>query len=297
MKPEDRDEMNVQRIERITEIPMLLLALAYIPVFIVSYMPDVSPSTHEAARIAEYLIIAAFAAELLVKLVVAERKIAFLRSHWLDVVIVLLPFLRPLRFLEVARVLPFLLRGAAGLRRILGPYHGVYVLLIGSLAVFIAAIAVAVFEERANGQIQGFGDALWWAIVTITTVGYGDVAPVTLEGRIVAALLMVVGIALFSILTAGIAAFFVETTEDASHTEQDDRLIEVLTKLEAIEKRIEEQHQELRWLKSQPRVVEDKEALSEPRESPETAADEPEGAKPSRSSTESPQKGAEKKPW
>jgi voltage-gated potassium channel len=269
MNPEDQGNMNVQRVERITEIPMLLLALAYIPVFIVSYLPDVSPSTHEAARFAEYLIIATFAAELLVKLVVAERKSAFLRSHWLDVVIVLLPFLRPLRFLEIARVLPFLLRGAVGLRRILGPYHGVYVLLIGSLAVFIAAILMSVFEERSNGQIHGLGDALWWAIVTITTVGYGDVAPETLEGRIVAIFLMVVGIALFSMLTAGIAAFFVETTKDASRTEQDDRLTEVLTKLEAIEKRIEEQHQELSRWKSQPGVVEDKkETLSEPRETP-----------------------------
>lgn len=80
-REEDRNGINVERLERITEIPMLLLALAYIPVFIVSYLPDVSPSTREVARIAEYLIIAAFAAELLVKLVVAERKIAFLRSH------------------------------------------------------------------------------------------------------------------------------------------------------------------------------------------------------------------------
>lgn len=277
-REEDRNGINVERLERITEIPMFLLALAYIPVFIVSYLPDVSPSTREVARIAEYLIIAAFAAELLVKLVVAERKIAFLRSHWLDVVIVVLPFLRPLRFLEVARVLPFLLRGAVGLRRILGPYHGVYVLLIGFLAVFIAAILVSVFEERADGRVQGFGDALWWAIATITTVGYGDVTPQTLEGRIVAVLLMLVGITLFGILTAAVAAFFVETTEDASRTGQDDRLIEVLTKLEAIEKRIEEQHQELRRLKSQPRrVVEDKQTPSEPQEPPETAAGEPEG--------------------
>lgn len=90
--------------------------------------------------------------------------------------------------------------------------------------------------------------------------------------------LILVGITLFGILTAAVAAFFVETTEDASRTGQDDRLIVVLTKLEAIEKRIEEQHQELRRLKSQPRrVVEDKQTPSEPQEPPETAAGEPEG--------------------
>lgn len=60
------------------------------------------------------MILAAFAAELAVKLVVADRKIAFLRTHWLDVLIVVLPFLRPLRFLRFARVLP-VIRGVVGL--------------------------------------------------------------------------------------------------------------------------------------------------------------------------------------
>jgi voltage-gated potassium channel len=78
--------------------------------------------------------------------------------------------------------------------------------------------------------------------VTITTVGYGDVTPEILLGRIVAVIHVVVGIALFGVLTAGVAAFFVEAAGDPSRTERDDQLAEVLAMPDAMEKGVEERH-------------------------------------------------------
>ncbi len=86
-----------QRINRVTELPMLCLAILYIPVFIVGYLPGVSSTVRSSAALAEYIIVALFAAELVIKVAVAERRWAYLRAHWIDVVIVVVPFLRPLR--------------------------------------------------------------------------------------------------------------------------------------------------------------------------------------------------------
>ena len=72
-----------------------------------------------------------------------------------------------------------------------------------------AALTLAV-EEGGDGSIDSFGDALWWAITTVTTVGYGDTFPVTPAGRCIAWFLMITGIALFGVITANVAAFFME---------------------------------------------------------------------------------------
>jgi voltage-gated potassium channel len=232
----------LRRIERATEIPMLILAVVFVVVFVVGYLPDVSPTVARIASFIELLIVAAFGAELVVKVAVAKRRWAYVRAHWLDVLIVLVPFLRPFRFL---RFLPPLFRATYGLRRILGRYHGLNALTIGLLSVLASAALVARFEREAGGSIQDFGDALWWAAATVTTVGYGDATPVTPEGRAIAVFLMVVGITLFGILTASVAAYFIER---AGHDQGDGPTRELLERITAIEDQLREQNDLLRRL-------------------------------------------------
>lgn len=148
----------------------------------------------------------------------------------------LVPFLRFLGVLPVIRLFPFLLEAATMLRRIMGRYRGAYVLAVGLLSIVTSAIVVMLFERRAGGSIQTFGDALWWAAATITTVGYGDLSPVTTQGRVVAVFLMFVGIALFGVLTAGIAAYFVEGTNEG---EEAVTMKELMAKLEEMDARLE----------------------------------------------------------
>lgn len=78
-------------------------------------------------------------------------------------------------------------------------------LLVLALATIPGSAGVWLVERDSNGNIDHYGDAAWWAITTVTTVGYGDIAPVTIEGRVIAAVLMVTGIAAFGLVTANVA--------------------------------------------------------------------------------------------
>ena len=92
--------------------------------------------------------------------------------------------------------------------------------IIAVLMVLFSSIAILQVETDPDSNIKTAEDAIWWAYVTITTVGYGDKYPVTTEGRLIAALLMSVGIALFGIFTAYLAAWFVEQTKKEDSKEE-----------------------------------------------------------------------------
>jgi voltage-gated potassium channel len=98
-------------------------------------------------------------------------------------------------------------------------YHGLQFVLLAVTTIVFAGAAMEVYFERHSAGASGihtFGDALWWAVVTVTTVGYGDEVPVTGAGRVVATCLMLTGIGLVGALTATIASFFVQQ----QHTEE-----------------------------------------------------------------------------
>jgi voltage-gated potassium channel len=99
--------------------------------------------------------------------------------------------------------------------------------------VLLGAVGVYLVERGQNPAIRGFGDALWWAMVTATTVGYGDVSPTTTEGRFIAVLLMLVGIGVIGVFTATVAGYFVHEEEATA-----DR--DVHARLEAIEAKLDQ---------------------------------------------------------
>lgn len=103
------------------------------------------------------------------------------------------------------------------------------------LIVFACAGLVLSFEANSRGSnIHNYGQALWWAIVTVTTVGYGDKYPVTPGGQDVAVVLMLVGIGLIGVLTATVASYFVEQSNDEERAE----LVERLDRMEAMLERL-----------------------------------------------------------
>jgi voltage-gated potassium channel len=97
----------------------------------------------------------------------------------------------------------------------------------------MGALGVFIFESESNRAIGSFGDALWWAVVTATTVGYGDVSPVTLEGRLIAVVLMLTGIGVIGVFTATVASAFFEE-------EKDSQLADLAARLESIEHKLNE---------------------------------------------------------
>jgi len=250
---ERRDHTLLDRYERLVDLPLLVLALAIIPLLVFPLILDLNSAIDRAFLATDWIIWGVFAMDLAVRVYLTERRIAYLTSHWFDVLIVAIPFLRPLRVLRSARALR-LLRLARitsfGTRafitaRTLGQRYGLtYVLVLAVFIVFAAASVVFAFERTGDGSIDDFGTALWWAMTTITTVGYGDAVPVTPEGRGIAVFLMIVGISLFGFLTASIAAFLVEQGQDERKATIDD----VLTKLDALQHQIEDLRKDLQTL-------------------------------------------------
>lgn len=170
---------------------------------------------------AEWLITAVFTVEFTARLWASPDRRAYVRGHWIDVVALVPParWLRPFRLLRLLR----LVRAFAGVGRALGTverlarHRGlVWLLVVWSAVALLTSTALYVAENGINVAIHDPLDALWWGLTTVTTVGYGDVYPVTPEGRLAAAVLMVVGILLYSTITATIASFLV--VSDAAHT-------------------------------------------------------------------------------
>ena len=198
------------RWEQVVELPLTLSAFA----FLASYAwPILEPSIRDdpagtTCSVVTWVTWAAFAVDYLVRLVLSARRAVFVRQNLLDLAAVALPVLRPLRLLRLITVLKVLNRRAGATLR---GRVAIYLATSTALVVFVAALAMLETERPAAGaNIRTFGDALWWAMTTITTVGYGDHYPVTTTGRFVAGGLMVAGIALLGVVTASIASWLIE---------------------------------------------------------------------------------------
>lgn len=226
-----REEL-LHRIERITELPFLVLAFVMIPLLIGPLIWDMSPQEESTFLIIDYFIWALFAVDLLVKVLISPHRMNYLKRHWLEALVVIVPFFRPLRIL---RIFIFGSRAWVGMRRLVNID---FLLVYGIGLVIIAATVVASVEGGEGASIRSFADALWWSVVTITTVGYGDMVPVTLAGRAIAFVLMLGGIAFFSGMTANLASFLIKGKDsDRKSTEQLVKEIEGLRK-ELIEMRV-----------------------------------------------------------
>ena len=142
-----------------------------------------------------------------------DRATWFIRNLH-ELVSVALPFFRPLRLLRLVTLLSVLHRTLGDTLR---GRVVTYVAGSATMLVFVGALAVLDVEQSVpDAKIITFGDALWWAMTTITTVGYGDMYPVTPIGRMVAAALMMSGIAVLGVVTASIASWLVQRVEDTA---------------------------------------------------------------------------------
>ena len=162
------------------------------------------------------------------------------RRHWVlhhlpDLLVVLLPLLRPLRLLRLLVLLRFIDRGVV---RSLQGRVVTYLVSATLLVVYAASLAELQAERGAPGStIRTFPTALWWATTTITTVGYGDVYPVTTQGRLVAGALMVAGVAFLGAVTATLSAWLlsrVRPAEEPAPGDDPDRLHAELARLTAL---------------------------------------------------------------
>ena len=251
-------------VNRRLEVPVLVTALAVLPMFFVELVATEGWGPVVAVGI-NWLIWAVFTIEFVSLLTLAESRLAYLRRAWLHLLVVIfaVPLLldvssgamvegtfRILRFVVLVAVfiqssvhlyqlLKHLFFDLLAVVRhpwifVVGPLLrkrglGMVVLVFIGLAV-LAGLIHSVFEPQS--PIEG----VWWALVTLTTVGYGDIAPVTLGGRVTAAVLMLSGIGVLAFITASIAAHFVEGDHKR---ELQQEVLTVNKRLDAIDQRLD----------------------------------------------------------
>jgi voltage-gated potassium channel len=238
-----RNEAALERFEGLIALPMVVLSLAVIPLLVIPLVMDLSHPALVTFVALDWFVWAAFAIEYGARFYLAPYKGAFFRHNLFDLLIVVLPFLRPLRVVRSARALrllragravAFMGRGVQSGREILTRHRLHYALLIGIGAVLVGAVMVLQYEQQAAGSnIHSYADALWWAITTVTTVGYGDRYPVTGGGRAVAAVLMVYGVGLIGLLAASFASLFIGRRDEEERQARTDEIMERLERIEA----------------------------------------------------------------
>ena len=184
------DEL-LDKIEKITEIPLMVLSLFMIPLLIGPFLWDMSEKEENVFLLLDIIIWLAFAIDMIVKVIISTNKIGYLKSHWLEVIAVIIPWFRPLR---LVRLLVFALKSYKGITRVGKPD---FLLVYAVGLVMISSTLVTTLEQGHNTPLASFSESLWWSTVTITTVGYGDMVPTTQIGRIVAVILMLGGIGIF----------------------------------------------------------------------------------------------------
>ena len=200
-------------IQKVWNQTLTVLALAFLVAFSYpAFDTDISDSIQTSLDLIQWISWGAFATDLLYGLSTAKNKKSFLLKHPLDIAAVLLPFLRPLRLL---RIISF---GGLALQKVaMGKQFAITLkVFIASIFIaYVAAIQITISERAVEGSnIKNFGDGIWWAITTVTTVGYGDKFPTTMEGKFLAVGLMIVGISLMGVITASVAAWFVKMGKD-----------------------------------------------------------------------------------
>ena len=212
-KLREKTEMALHKLE----VPWMILGFVYLGIYAFQVIAQPARWLYNTLEIVNIGIYVVFVIDLVIRgilvgkaLVSIEGIIDFVKAHWLSILAVVLPAFRSLRVLRVVIVLralePYLLTRSHKLAVITG--------VTVPLLLFTSAVSVLEAEQSAEGaNITSFPDAFWWALVSVTTVGYGDKFPVTDEGRLIATVLLVVGMGLFGALTALLASWVMSEKE------------------------------------------------------------------------------------
>ena len=227
--------------QRQTQWPLTVAAVLFLAAFAVPIIDTRLPAAWvRFCDVLAWVTWGLFVVDYGVRVYLAPKRLQYVTKHWYDLIVVVLPLWHPFRLLRLAALLRVLNRNAAHSLR---GKVATYVVLGSSFFAFCGALAVLQAERPdPNANIKSLGDALWWAIATMTTVGYGDKYPVTATGRIVAVALMIGGIAVLGLTTATVASWLVERV-----SARDESQIDALSKqISSLQRQVSELSKQLR---------------------------------------------------
>jgi voltage-gated potassium channel len=236
----------VDRIERVTKYPLVLLGVAWLVVAIAVLTKDLNGSASTFLVGSLFVLWAIALVEYAVRLVITPDRRGYLKRRWVEPATVLVPPLQGWHLVGMEKMSLLVYEGELRAETILKHHSLFRVLIAAAGTLFVGSWLVLLFEENAKGSnIHSYPEALWWAIVTVTTVGYGDRYPVSAGGRAVAVVLMLVGIGLIGVLTATVASVFVKEHTDANkevfkkgHDELGQQLSVISDRLADVERRL-----------------------------------------------------------
>lgn len=217
---------------RRTDVPFLIVAIASIPFLLLELVADRLPSSDTGLLlVVNVVVMAVFTVDYVVEFRAASNKAQYFRHEWTSLVIVVsqimavIPalvgfgFIRVLRILRLGTIIArFFAIGEemehSG-RQVLRRHAARFAFGVAFMTWVMSAAAFTLAEDVGDGRrVHSFFDALWWSSATITTVGYGDIFPVTAAGRVVGVFTMLVGISTFSVVTAKAAQFLLKVEEE-----------------------------------------------------------------------------------
>jgi voltage-gated potassium channel len=226
------------------QIVMLVLCAYVLTALFVQTVFKLPEPTNSLLTTIDNYICFIFIGDFFYRLITVKKKLVYLRWGWIDLLssIPSIQILRWGRFARVFRILR-LLRGVRSSKHLIqflfqNRAKGTFtsVALICFILMIFGAIGILNVETTEGSNIQTPSDALWWAFVTITTVGYGDYYPTTSLGRIIAVILMTAGVGLFGTFTAYVASFFIEHEQE----ETTDEVKELVQEVKALRQDIAE---------------------------------------------------------
>lgn len=204
--------------QKATELPLIAAAVLFLAAYSVDILAQPTGNWKEIAAAVMTLSWVAFTIDYLARLWLAPRRGRWFLVNIHEFAMVALPMFRPLRLLRLVTLAGVVQRSAgAALRgRVV-----TYTVAATALLIFVGSLAMLDAERHAPGAvITTLPDALWWSTATVTTVGYGDLSPVTGIGRLIAVGLMIAGIALLGVITATLASWLVQKVGDQDEANQ-----------------------------------------------------------------------------
>ncbi len=217
--------------EKKTERYLLLLSLVFLVFLVLPMAHPISRSADDRLNVINYVIWFIFALDYFYKLMISENKKVFIKGHLFELLIIAVPFVRPLRLLRLIPVIAAFLKYSS---KTMAGRMLQHASLIAVMVSSVSAVMMYQLERTHPGSnIHNLGDAIWWAASTIATFGAGSLAPVTAAGKVISFVLMLSSIAYAGVLTASVASWFVQSDESKQHSEQLSLILEKLESLEA----------------------------------------------------------------
>jgi voltage-gated potassium channel len=228
----------LEAFERRTAWPMMGVVVASLVALLIPLFAHLSAAATTALVVADWALWLVFVAEYWTRWYLAMDRRHFVSHNLIDLAVVVLPMFPAVRAIRLARLLRLGVMGARVVDQseaIVKRSNTKYAIALALLVVLLAAVMVwSVEHDNPTSSIHSMSDALWWAVTTVTTVGYGDKYPSSVEGKAVAVTLMLLGIAVFGLISATLASLFVESDTREEYEEVLERLDRLEAKIDSL---------------------------------------------------------------